>query len=700
MAELIPDPKEKGEAETSDVVDISKELEDSGIVGFVQGRFKRAEEGKQDDESRCLQAYKNYRGIYDSNSKFRENERSRVFVKITKTKVLAAYGKIIEILFSSKRFPIEVKATEVPEGIAEYAHLEQQPGPEQVNPYGFEGDGQELLPGATEIGDKHFLGGLEAEYGQSDKLKAGPGRMGEPQIKPADIAARNMDKAIQDQLTEGHTVNIIKHVVFESVLLGTGIAKGPFNFTKVSPNWDGVGEDRKYAPKNSVVPRMSAVSFWDFYPDPSAITMEDAAYTVQRHKLHREQIREFIDRPHFNKDAIERCLAQGPNYEKRGYESQLYAENNINNFEDRYEVLEYWGNMDRKLAEEAGIDISKNVTESDSVQVNIWVCGTEVLRGIANPFTPARIPYLVVPYEINPYQFFGIGVPENMEDAQVIMNGHMRMAIDNLAFAGNLVFDIDETMLVPGQSLKVFPGKIFRRQSGQAGQAVHGVKFPNTAPENIQMYETARRLADEETGIPSIMHGQTGVTGTGRTASGLSMLMSGAATSIKTVIKNIDDFLLKPMGEAYFRWNMQFNAERHPKIEGDLDVKARGTSSVMQHEVRTQRLTNLLQVATNPMLAPFFKIPNLIKEIAIAQEIEPESMVNDVNEAAIFADILRGLNAAQLGPEGAPPGQQQEVLGNSGGVPPGGGATDPSGVGGGNVGTGNVPSPGESNFTG
>ena len=35
-----------------------------------------------------------------------------------------------------------------------------------------------------------------------------------------------------------------------------------------------------------------------------------------------------------------------------------------------------------------------------------------------------------------------------MDDSQQIMNGHARMAIDNLALAGNLVFDIDETMSV------------------------------------------------------------------------------------------------------------------------------------------------------------------------------------------------------------------------------------------------------------
>ena len=35
----------------------------------------------------------------------------------------------------------------------------------------------------------------------------------------------------------------------------------------------------------------------------------------------------------------------------------------------------------------------------------------------------------------------------------------------------------------------------------------------------------------------------------------------------------------------------------------------------MQKEVRTQRLTALLQTVANPMLAPFIKIPNLMKEL-------------------------------------------------------------------------------------
>jgi hypothetical protein len=95
-----------------------------------------------------------------------------------------------------------------------------------------------------------------------------------------------------------------------------------------------------------------------------------------------------------------------------------------------------------------------------------------------------------------------------------------------------------------------------------------------------------------------------------------------------------------------FHWNMQFN-DTAPEIVGDLEIKPQGTAAVMQKEVRSQRLTALLQTVANPMLAPFVKIPNLVRELAIAQDIDPDFLVNDVNDAQIFAEILRGMNAQQ-----------------------------------------------------
>ena len=671
-----------------------------GLAGYVRKKFDDSENGRRTHEHRWLQAYKNFRGIYDSTTQYRDSERSKVFIKITKTKVLAAYGQIIDILFANKKFPLVVEPTPMPEGIEEYAH-QKTPLDEVSDPYGFEGDGQELAPGALSLSQPHKLGSYGKEL--PNVLAAGPSKMGEPQVKPAQKMALRMEKCIHDQLLDTNAVNVFRRAIFEASLLGTGIVKGPFNFYKRVHKWqkDEQG-NRTYVPYEKIVPRIESVSVWDFHPDPSATSIEDCEYVIQRHRMSRQQLRSLVMRPHFDAEAIEECLAEGPNYEDKYYEDTIREDETEPYYqENRFEVLEYWGVIDKKYADEVGMEGVNEMSQFDQVQVNVWVCGNIILRCVANPFTPARIPYQAFPFEINPYQLWGVGVAENMEDAQLLMNGHVRMAIDNLALAGNLVFDVDEASLVPGQNMDIFPGKIFRRQSGVTGTAINGLKFPNTAGENIQMYQISRQLADEETGIPSIMHGQTGVTGTGRTASGLSMLMGSAGLAMKTVIKNIDDNLLKPIGEAYFQWNMQFN-ENVEDIEGDLEIKPRGVAAVMQKEVRSQRLTALLQTVANPTLAPFIKIPNLMRELAIAQDIDPDSLVNNTNEAQIYAEMLKGMMAdAQQGTgEGVNPNSQQQGMAQPSGVPQQPEGTDNQGNGNGTIGVGATPTAGEAGFTG
>jgi hypothetical protein len=674
-----------------------------GLAGYIRAKFEDAENGRYIYEQRWLQAYKNFRGIYDSTTQYRDSERSKVFIKITKTKVLAAYGQIVDILFANKKFPLVVESTPMPEGIAEFAHMRTplDETPQQTDPYGFPGDGRQLDPGALTASNGHVLGSYGKEFG--DMLVPGKSKLGEPQFEPAKEQARRMEKCIHDQLLDTNGINVFRKAIFESALLGTGVVKGPFNFYKRVHKWerDQMG-NREYMPYEKTVPRIEAVSLWDFHPDPSATSIEDCEYVIERHRMNRQQLRSLIMRPYFDAAAIEECLAKGPNYEDKYYEDTIREDETEPYYqENRYEVLEYWGVLDAKFAEEAGMAEAENMSEFDQLQVNVWVCGGMVIRCVVNPFTPARIPYHAFPFEINPYQIWGVGVAENMEDAQMLMNGHVRMAIDNLALAGNLVFDVDEASLVPGQNMDIFPGKIFRRQSGVTGTAINGLKFPNTAPENIQMYQISRQLADEETGIPSIMHGQTGVTGTGRTAAGLSMLMGGAGLSMKTVIKNIDDYLLKPIGEAYFQWNMQFN-ESAEDVEGDLEIKPRGVAAVMQKEVRTQRLTSLLQTVANPMLAPFVKLPNLMRELAIAQDIDPDSLVNDVNEAQLYAQMLQGMmqNAQQAASAEAGGAPQQQGVAPNGGVPSGPPGIDDSGRGNGTIGVGVAPNAGEAGFTG
>ena len=178
------------------------------------------------------------------------------------------------------------------------------------------------------------------------------------------------------------------------------------------------------------------------------------------------------------------------------------------------------------------------------------------------------------------------------------------------------------------------------------------------------------------------------------------MLLGAASLNIKTVVKNLDDFLLKPLGEAYFQWNMQF-FEGGLDVKGDLEVSATGTNSLMQKEVRSQRLTTFLQTVQNPAIAPFVKISKLISELAYSLDLDPDEILNDQEEAAISAQIIGLQNAGQnIGEEAQAAGQQSAPMGGAEGAPAGPEGQGVTGTGGGNIGTGNVPQPGEGEFAG
>jgi len=689
------------------------------LAGLITSRFQIAEDARQVHESRWLTAYQNYRGLYGKKIRFRESEKSRVFVKVTKTKVLAAFGQLIDVIFGTGKFPIGIRETKMPEGEVSQAHLDSQnpvPGIETTpaeplegevpedNPYdvGYEGDGKVLKPGAT-FGDGNFKERFleeiaKAEGNYTEGFSPIPQDL---EISPAQAAARRMEKLIHDQIEESNGSSELRSALFESSLMGTGIIKGPFNFNKTLNKWDEDEEgNRTYNPLEVRVPRIEFVSLWDFFPDPNATSMEECEYVVHRHRLNRSQFRALSKLPYFDKDAIRECLIMGGNYEKRGYEDQIREEEQDQQTPARYEVLEYWGTMDAEYLREVGMELGENIDDLDELQVNAWISNGKILRVVVNPFTPYRIPYNAFPYEKNPYSFFGVGVAENMDDSQQIMNGHARMAIDNLALSGSLVFDVDESALVGGQSFEMYPGKIFRRQSGMPGQAIHGVKFPNTSTENMMMFDKFRQLADEQTGIPSYSHGQTGVQSMTRTASGMSMLLGAASLNIKTVVKNLDDFLLKPLGEAYFQWNMQF-LENKLGVVGDLEVSASGTNSLMQKEVRSQRLTTFLQTVQNPAIAPFVKMSKLISELAYSLDLDPDEILNDPEEAAIMAQIIGMQNnvGQETGEESSTP-SEGEGLGGVGEVPQPPQELGVTGTGGGNIGTGNVPMPREDQFSG
>ena len=188
------------------VDDIAEEGVDNtksyNIIPFIMDRYKKADDYREQDEQRWLRAYRNYRGLYGSDVQFTEAEKSRVFIKVTKTKTLAAYGQIIDVLFANNKFPLTIEPTELPEGVvADVSFDPKEPQEisdrldEMQSPYGYTGDGKELPAGATQKSLMESLGPLEGKLDDVDNVREGVGKTPTAiTFSPAMIAAKAMQK--------------------------------------------------------------------------------------------------------------------------------------------------------------------------------------------------------------------------------------------------------------------------------------------------------------------------------------------------------------------------------------------------------------------------------------------------------------------------------------------------------------------------
>jgi len=88
----------------------------------------------------------------------------------------------------------------------------------------------------------------------------------------------------------------------------------------------------------------------------------------------------------------------------------------------------------------------------------------------------------------------------------------------------------------------------------------------------------------------------------------------------------------------------------------------------------------------------------IIREIAKSMDLDPDKLVNSMSDAAVQAEILKKFQEAnpqppapQVGPDGQPVAPQGQ------GAAPG--VQDTAGGGGGNIGIGTAPQPGEQGFS-
>ena len=220
---------------------------------------------------------------------------------------------------------------------------------------------------------------------------------------------------------------------------------------------------------------------------------------------------------------------------------------------------------------------------------NIWISGHKVIKILIDDTVNKDRKYFVFPYEQIPNQLWGVGVPEIMMDSQDVLNTAFRRLLDDVAMTGNqLEINVDRLDDRSVQNAnKIKPWKIWYRTGGdEAYNAITVHKVPSMGNDLIQIIQMVRDFIDDETNLPSLISGQAPSQGTAgaETSSGLSQLMGAAQIVIKAVIKNIDDFLIQPLINSYYQFNMEW--ARDETIKGDMKVQALGSTILIARKYR------------------------------------------------------------------------------------------------------------------
>ena len=237
-----PTPEDTNETDQTVALDEEGNVEEenisySGAVSFVTSQYGRAKDARFSDEERWLDSYRNYRGIYSNEVQFTDTEKSKAFIKVTKTKVLAAYAQIVDVLFAGSKFPLGVEPSKFPNNVADNISfnptaLTKEAVKEQAN-VDYEMPQSIVRPNiAKDLGIyKDKLAAIE------DDLELGAGKVpGSITFEPAKRAAQKMEAKMHDQLDETDAPKHLRSVSFETVLFGTGVMRGRLHKTKNTPD--------------------------------------------------------------------------------------------------------------------------------------------------------------------------------------------------------------------------------------------------------------------------------------------------------------------------------------------------------------------------------------------------------------------------------------------------------------------------------
>lgn len=442
---------------------------------------------------------------------------------------------------------------------------------------------------------------------------------------------------MEDQLQEGGFYEAMSAFVDDLVTFPYAVMKGPVPRKTKELEWlpmpDQAGNFQLKV-TDKITLHWERVDPFNIYWAPHS-TEVDGGYVVERHRMNRGTLNELIDVEGYDSAAIRGVLDE---YGRGGLNTWLMIDSSkahaegksvsslVGNPEAVIDALQFWGSVQGRMLKEWGMaEIEDELVE---YQCEVWVIGQWVIKATLNPDPCGRKPYYKTSYEKVPGSWDGNGVSDLVRDTASMCNAAARALANNMGLASGPQAYVTVDRLPPGEDVtQMYPWRIWQVNSDPYGSTAKPVEFfqpTSNAQELLQIYEKFSVLADEYSGVPRYMTGDSPAGGAGRTATGMSMLMSNAGKSIKQVIGNVDLDITGPLVERLYYWNMKYSDD--PELKGDVRVVACGVNVLVaqeQAQVRANEILNI--VASNPIFIDIVgpePIAELLREVTKSLNIE------------------------------------------------------------------------------
>lgn len=605
-----------------------------------------------------------------------DDSRSNVFVRVTSRYVFGAGAKLSEILLPVDDKAFKIKPTPDPVLIKQLDDNSNATDPASGMPLSRPAQPGEQPPGLPPQPQAPAAPpSAPAAPGQPAPTPAAPatppqaanGAPAQMPVTVADVAQQTIDAAtdaankaetrIYDWMTESNYPAEIRKVIHDAARCGTGVLKGPCPERRkkkaVTKSPDGV----QMKIDNKVLPVGKWVDFWNIYPDDACgENIHNGSYILERDFMSEKQVKALKEQGYFSQH-IDQIIEEGP--------GKIYSDGgnpNDKKNRQRYEIWYYYGMVKREDMEAIGaIEVGEIDQDQDDVHVMISMINDTVVRAIINPLDSGNFPYQVMTWSRRPGSWTGVGVAEQMQAAQRMVNAATRALLNNAGLSAGPQIVIDQMGMIPADgSWKLYPNKIWYKTEDSQGKSVSDAFFaaeiPNVGQQMQAVIDYAMKMAEEQTGIPLITQGQTGPS-TPQTFGAAELQDNNAHTWLRSIGERFDDQITQPFVEDCYEW-LLLDPNVPDDEKGDFQVDAKGSSAMVERAIQESFYIQLMpQVANKDFnLNPRKLMEQVLKSKRLGprevlfspEEVAQQSSQQPPPDVRVQVEQIKGQNAMQL----------------------------------------------------